>query len=84
MANIRYLRVCIPCQGRIQVWLRGNGEFQLTELMYILGEIKICIWWDLSKANYQGKVAMNLNPEVEVRGGGGRGECNTPQTVATI
>ena len=21
---------------------------------------------------------MNLNPEVDVRGGGGRGECNTP------
>ena len=25
----------------------------------------------LFKANYQGKVAMNLNPEVDVRGGGG-------------
>ena len=52
--------------------------------MYILGEIKICIWWDLSKANYQGKVAMNLNPEVDAGCGRGRGECNTHQTVATI
>ena len=68
----------IQNQGRIQVWLRGGGEFQLAELMYILGEIKIFIWWDLSKANYHGKVAMNLNPEVDVRGGVGRGECNTP------
>ena len=24
--------------GRIQVWLRGGGEFQLVELIYILGE----------------------------------------------
>ena len=28
-------------QGRIQVWLWGGGEFQLVELMYILGENKI-------------------------------------------
>ena len=27
--------------GPIQVWLQGGGEFQLAELMYILGEIKI-------------------------------------------
>ena len=52
--------------------------------MYILGENKIWVWWVLSKANYHGKVAMNLNPEVDVRGGGGRGECNTHQIVATI
>ena len=51
--------------------------------MYILGENKMRIWWDLSKANYHGKVAMNLNPEVDVRGGG-RGECNTHQIMATI
>ena len=28
-------------QGRIQVRLWGGGEFQLVELMYILGENKI-------------------------------------------
>ena len=27
---------------------------------------------------------MNLNPKVDVRGGGGRGECNTHQIAATI
>ena len=58
-------------QGRIQVRLRGGGEFQLVELMYILGENKIWIWWDLFTATYQGKVAFNLNPEVDVGGGGG-------------
>ena len=68
-------------QGRIQVWLRGGGEFQLAELMYILGENKIRIWWDLFKANYQGKVAMDLNPEEDIRGEGGRGICNTHQIV---
>ena len=37
-------KLYIHSQGRIQVWLRGGGEFQLAELMYILCEIKICIW----------------------------------------
>ena len=31
----------IPYQGRIQVLLWGGGEFQMAELMYILGKIKI-------------------------------------------
>ena len=44
------------------------------ELTYILGENKIRIWWDFFTATYQGKVAYNLNPEVDV--GGGR-EHNT-------
>ena len=34
--------------------------------MYILDEDEICIWWDLFKATYQGKVAINLNPEVDI------------------
>ena len=63
-------------QGRIQVRLRGGGEFQLVELVYILVENKICTWWDLFKAAYQGKVAINLNPEVDI-GGGGEGESAT-------
>ena len=29
---------CITVQGRIQFRLRGGGEFQLVELIYILGE----------------------------------------------
>ena len=43
-----------------------------------------CIFWAKLKYEFgesylkQIKVAMNLNPEVDVRGGGGRGECNTP------
>ena len=63
-------------QGRIQVRLRGSGEFQYVELVYILGENEICIWCDLFNATYQGKVAINLNPEVDV-GGGGEGESAT-------
>ena len=35
----------------------------------------VCIWCDLFKATYQGKVAINLNPEVDV--GGGEGESAT-------
>ena len=45
------------------------------ELVYILGENEICIWWDLFKATYQGKVAINLNPEVDI--GVGEGESTT-------
>ena len=72
-------------QGHIQIWLRGGSEFQLVELMYNLGENEIIlIWLDIFKATYQGKVAMNLNPEVDVWGGGSRGECNTHQIVARI
>ena len=52
--------------------------------MYILGENEICFWWDLFKATYQGKVAINLNPEVDVGGGGGGRECNTHQIKARI
>ena len=37
----RILNVKMGAQGRIQVRLRGGGEFQLVELMYILGENKI-------------------------------------------
>ena len=47
--------------------------------MYILGENEICIWWDLFKATYQGKVAINLKPEVDVGGeGGGERVQHTP------
>ena len=36
-------------------------------------------------ATYQGKIAINLNPEVDIGGGGGGGrECNTHQIVARI
>ena len=39
--------------------------------MYILGENEKSIWWDLFIATYQGKVAINLNPEVDMGWGGG-------------
>ena len=66
-------------QGRIglQVRLRGGGEFRLVELMYILGENEICIWCDLFKATYQGKVAINLNHAEEDVGGGGESATHT-------
>ena len=47
-------------QGRIQVWLRGGGEFQLAELMYILGEMKYESGGTYLKQII--KVATNLNP----------------------
>ena len=36
-----FTKLLFYLQGRIQVRLRGGGEFQLVELMYILGENKI-------------------------------------------
>ena len=45
--------------------------------MYILGENEKCIWWDLFIATYQGKVAINLNPEVDMGGGGGESATHT-------
>ena len=47
--------------------------------MYILGENKIKIWWDLFTATYQGKVAFNLNPELGVGGGGVQHTLNCGQ-----
>ena len=38
--NDRIVSSDIMLQGRIQVRLWGGGEFQLVELMYILGENK--------------------------------------------
>ena len=52
-----------PCI-RVQLW--GGCEFQLPELLYLLGENFILIWWNLFKATYQEKVEINLNPFVDM------------------